>query len=50
MKQGGDFIVETLKAVAEGKPLPFKSRFVLFMCTITKPLTPKRALSTHWPL
>jgi len=50
MKQGGDFIVGTLKAVAEGRPLPFSSRMVLLMCAISKPFTPKRARSGAWPL
>lgn len=50
MKQGGDFIVKTLKAVAERKPLPFSSKIVLLMCAVSKPFTPKRALSENWPL
>ncbi len=49
-KQGGDCIVTTLKAVVEGKPLPFNSRFILWMCALTQPFTPKKALSEHWPL
>ena len=50
MKQGGEFIVTTLKSVVENKPLPFNSKFVLLMCAITQPFTPKKALSKHWPL
>ena len=50
MKQGGNFIVQTLKAVAERKPLPFKSRFILLMCALSKPFTPKRARSENWPV
>lgn len=50
MKQGGEFIVKTLKAVAERKPLPFKSRIVLLMCALSKPFTPRSALSENWPL
>ena len=50
MKQGGEFIINTLKAVAEKKPLPLKSRMVLLMCVLTKPFTPTRALSENWPL
>ena len=50
MKQGGDFIVATLKAVVENKSLPLYSKFILWMCAITQPFTPKKALSEHWPL
>lgn len=50
MSQGGDFIVTTLKAVAEGKPFPLKSKFVLLMCVLSKPFTPKVARSENWPL
>lgn len=50
MKQGGDFIVTTLKAVVEGKPLPFNSKFILWMCAMTEPFTPKKARSENWPL
>lgn len=50
MTQGGEFIVKTLKAVVEGRPLPVSSKFVLLMCRLSKPFTPKRALSEHWPL
>lgn len=50
MKQGGDFIIQTLKAVVEGRRQPLKSRFVLFMCAVAKPFTPKRALSENWPI
>ncbi len=50
MKQGGEFIVTTLKAAVEKKPLPLKSRMVLWMCAISKPFTPKIARSENWPL
>ena len=50
MKQGGDFIVTTLKAVVEHKPLPLNSKFILMMCAFTQPFTPKKALSRNWPL
>ena len=50
LRKGGEFIVKTLKAVVEGPPLPFSSKFVLFMCAVSKPFTPKRALSENWPL
>ncbi len=49
MKGGAEFIINTLKASAEKKPLPFKSKFVLFMCKITEPFTKKVALSENWP-
>ncbi len=50
MEQGGEFIVKTLKAIVERKHLPFKSRMVLLMCALSKPFTPRRALSDKWPL
>ena len=42
LRKGGEFIVKTLKAAVEGTPLPFSSKFVLFMCAVSKPFTPKR--------
>ena len=50
MRQGGNFIVTTLKAVVEKKPLPLNSKFILWMCALTEPFTSKKALSEHWPL
>ena len=50
MKQGGDFIVKTLKAVVEQTQLPLQSRTVLWMCALSKPFTLKKAMSEHWPL
>ncbi len=50
MKRGGPFIAVTLKAVMEKKPLPLKSRFVLFMCKWTEFMTPKKSLSANWPM
>ncbi len=50
MKQGGDYIVQTLKAVAERKPLPLYSKFILLMCKLSVPFTPKKSLSENWPL
>jgi len=50
MKQGGDFIVKTLKSVAEtGKP-PLKSKLILTMISLFSWTTPKRCLSTNFPL
>lgn len=46
MKQGGDFIVATLKGHIEGR-MPFKSRLILFMCWATKPMTPNRCRSEN---
>lgn len=50
MRQGGEFIISTLKAVVEGKPLSLGARFTLLMCALMEPLTPRRALSENWPL
>ncbi|MEO1528950.1 MAG: SRPBCC domain-containing protein [Planctomycetota bacterium] len=50
MKQGGAFIVKTLKGVVEtGKP-PLGSRLILGMIGMFAWLTPKKCLSEHWPL
>ena len=50
MKQGGKFIVDTLKAVVEtGKP-PLKSRMILLLGKLMAPFTPKRCRSENWPL
>ncbi len=50
MKQGGGFIVKTLKGVVEtGKP-PLGSRMILLMISLTTWATPKKCLSEHWPL
>ena len=50
MRQGGDFIVKTLKSVVEtGKP-PFMSRLILTMINLTAWMTPKKCLSENWPL
>ncbi len=50
MKQGGGFIVKTLKGwVENGKP-PFGSRMILTMISLFAFTTPKQCLSEHWPL
>ncbi len=50
MKQGGDFIVKTLKGVVEtGKP-PMSSRLILWMISLFAWTTPKKCLSENWPL
>ncbi len=49
MVSGGAIITSTLKGLVEGR-LPFKSRFILLMCRLMKPFTPKRSRSEHWPL
>lgn len=47
---GSAIIAKTLKGLLEdGKP-PMSSRFILFMCWIMKPFTPKVSLSDRWPL
>jgi len=49
MTQGGQFIVDNLKAILEtGKPT-FGGRFALFMMKLMEPLTPKTSLSANWP-
>ena len=50
MKQGGEFIVKTLKGIVEnGKP-PASSRLVLTMIWLFSWTTPKRSLTENWPL
>jgi len=49
MNQGVKFVLETLKADAEERPLPFGSRFILFMCKVSGPFMSKKALAEHWP-
>lgn len=50
MTQGGQFIVDNLKALIEtGKPTA-AGRFALFMMGLTAPFSPKRARSENWPL
>ena len=49
MTQGGQMIVDTLKAVLEtGKPT-FKVRFLYGIFALTAPFTPARCKSEHWP-
>ncbi len=49
MTQGGQLIVDTLKAVCEtGRP-SFKVRTLYAIFALTAPFTPKRCLSTNWP-
>ncbi len=50
MKQGEEIIGTTLKALVEKRPLPVKSRFILLMCKWTEFMTPKKSLTTNWPL
>ncbi len=50
MKQGGGFIVKTMKGwVENGKP-PFGSRMILMMIGLFAWTTPKKCLSEHWPM
>lgn len=50
MISGALIISDTLKGVVETGKIPFKSRFILLMCRLMKPFTPKVSLSEHWPL
>lgn len=50
MAQGGKFIVQTFKAVAENSRMPLMSRFILLMCRLTASLAPKKCLTGKWPL
>ncbi|MBL9121396.1 MAG: SRPBCC domain-containing protein [Phycisphaerae bacterium] len=49
MVQGSQWIVDTLKATIEGKPIPFMMRFVHVMGALTAPFSPKRCSSERWP-
>ena len=50
MQQGGQFIVDNLKALVEtGKPT-VGGRFALLMMGLFSPFTPKKSLSERWPL
>ena len=48
IKQGGEMIVKTLKAIVEtGKPpLGVRAMYVAFK--LMEPFSPKKTLSTHW--
>lgn len=49
MTQGGQMIVDTLKAVVEtGKP-PLKIRALYTLFALTAPFTPAKCKSEHWP-
>jgi len=49
MNQGVNFVLQTLKADAEDRPLPFMSKFILFLCAITTPFMSKKSLKENWP-
>jgi hypothetical protein len=50
MKQGGSFIVNTLKSVVEtGRP-PLGARLLFVLFKLLEPFNPKRARSENWPL
>jgi uncharacterized protein YndB with AHSA1/START domain len=50
MAQGGPFITETIKALAEtGKP-PLKSRMILGVIAATRWMTPACCKTEHWPM
>lgn len=49
MKQGGTFIVNTLKSVVEtGRP-PLTARLLFVLFKLLEPFNPKRARSENWP-
>lgn len=50
MKQGGAFITQNLKSIAEtGKPT-FGGRMILMMIGVMTPLSPKSTRSENWPM
>jgi uncharacterized protein YndB with AHSA1/START domain len=50
MAGGGKFITQTLQSLVEtGRP-HFKSRMILRMIRLTQWTTPRKCLSTNWPL
>jgi uncharacterized protein YndB with AHSA1/START domain len=50
MVQGGKMIVNTLKSVMEtGKP-SFGTRVLFVLFKVLQPITPKKCLSTNWPI
>ena len=50
MKQGGDFIVKTLKGMVENGRPPLGARMILLMIGLFAWATPKKCLSENWPL
>jgi uncharacterized protein YndB with AHSA1/START domain len=50
MVAGARIIVDTLKGMIEDGRPPFKSRFILLMCRLTKFMTPGKSLTSRWPL
>lgn len=50
MAQGAKFICENLKALVETGKATTGGRLMLFMFSLMAPITPKSALSEHWPL
>ena len=50
MMQGGKMIVNTLKSVMEtGRP-SFGTRMLFVLFKMMQPISPKRCLSTNWPV
>ena len=50
MKQGGTMIINTLKAMVEnGKP-SFGTRMLYMLFRLLEPLSPKKSLTSNWPL
>lgn len=51
MRRGGDFIAGTLKAIVENGRPPLGTRILYRIFALLAPaMTPKKSLSTHWPL
>lgn len=51
MRQGGDFIVGTLKAMVENGRPPLLTRLIYAMFSVLTPMiTPAKSRSEHWPL
>ena len=50
MKQGGTMIINTLKAMVEnGKP-SFGTRMLYMLFGLLEPLSPRKSLTSNWPL
>ena len=50
MARGGDFIVNTLKAIVENGQPPLGTRLLYVLFSLLGPLTPKKCRSENWPL
>jgi uncharacterized protein YndB with AHSA1/START domain len=50
MTKGGDFIAKNLKAIVETGKLPAGTRMLYRLFKLLAPFSPKKTLSTNWPL